>query len=181
MKLFISIFGKTETERRMKKLLCLALFLSLMLPSEGWSQVSFSRFKFKKDSPFGCCPGRKMTDTRFEVTGDRAVKYIRVHYWGVNQVGDAVSSDIVGAVNANAEHTKNRILNLTGPFEPGERYSRWASATFIYPMKVTAFPYHVEILYMDGDKESVPITRDNLDEYFPCIKEWIEVNVEDGY
>lgn len=88
------------------------------------AQVKFTKFQFNKDSPFGCCPGRKMTDTKSTIIGDKMVKYIRVYYYGVNQVGDAVSSDIVGAVNANVKHTKNRILDLTGPFEPGEKYSR---------------------------------------------------------
>lgn len=145
------------------------------------SQVSFSKFKFAKDSPFGCCPGRKMTDTKFSITSDMPIKYIRVHYYGINQVGDAVSSDIVGAVNANAEHTKHRILNLTGPFESGKKYSRWASGTFIYPMKVTAFPYLLEIIYMNGKKEEIDIKENNLKTYFPCIKKWINVNTEDGY
>lgn len=78
----------------------------------SYSQVSFSKFKFKKDSPFGCCPGRKMTDVKFKITSDKAIKYVRVYYYGVNQVGDAVSSDIVGAVNANVEHTKHRMIFL---------------------------------------------------------------------
>lgn len=122
-----------------------------------------------------------MTDAKFKITGEKAVKYVRVHYYGVNQVGDAVSSDIVGAVNANAKHTKYRILDLTGPFEPGKSYSRWASGTFWYPMKVTAFPYLVEIIYADGEKENIDITKDNLKEYFPGIKKWIDVNLEDGF
>lgn len=157
------------------------LILLLFTCSISYAQVSFSKFKFKKDSPFGCCPGRKMTDTKFKITGYDDIKYIRVYYYGVNQVGDAVSSDIVGAVNANAKHTKYYILNLTGPFVSGESYSRWASGTFIYPMKVTAFPYMIKITYLNGEEESIEITEGNIKTYFPCIKEWIDVNVTDGY
>ena len=58
-----------------------------------------------------------MTDVKFKITSDKAIKYVRVYYYGVNQVGDAVSSDIVGAVNANVEHTKHRMIFFTGPFE----------------------------------------------------------------
>ena len=145
------------------------------------AQVEFTKFKFAKDSPFGCCPGRKMTVTKFKITDDRDIKYIRVFYYGVNQVGDAVSSDIVGAVNANKEHTKIYILNLTGPYYSREKYSRWASGTFIYPMKVTAFPFRVEIIYMNGDEESIDITEENYKTIFPCIKKWIDVNVADGF
>lgn len=155
--------------------------LLLNIFNVAFSQVTFTKFKFKKDSPFGCCPGRKMTDTKFKITADKDVKYVRVWYHGVNQVGDAVSSDIVGAVNANAKHTKYRMVYFTGPFEPGKSYSRWASGTFIYPMKVTAFPYKVEVLYIDGSEEVINITEDNLHDFFPCIKEWINVNLADGY
>lgn len=163
----------------MKKILLLFMFVLGFL--NAGAQVKFTKFKFNRDSPFGCCPGRKMTDTKFAITGDKTVKYIRVYYYGVNQVGDAVSSDIVGAVNANVKHTKNKILDLTGPFEPGEKYSRWASGTFWYSLKVTAFPYMLEVVYMDGEKEIIDITEDNLKIYFPCIKKWINVNTKDGF
>lgn len=163
----------------MKKLIVLSLLACCF--SFVDAQVEFSKFKFKKDSPFGCCPGRKMTDTKYTITSDKAIKYIRVYYYGVNQVGDAVSSDIVGAVNANATHTKIRILDLTGPFKPGEKYSRWASGTFWYSLKVTAFPFKLEIIYMDGENQEIAITEDNLHTYFPCIKKWINVNTEDGF
>jgi len=163
----------------MKKIFIFCIFLSLISCINA--QVSFSKFKFKKDSPFGCCPGRKMTDTKFKITGYKDIKYIRVFYYGVNQVGDAVSSDIVGGVNANVKHTKYYILDLTGPFICGKSYSRWASGTFIYPMKVTAFPYMIKIIYMNGEEENVDITEKNLKTYFPGIKEWINVNTTDGY
>lgn len=153
-----------------------ALFLSA---GSCFCQVEFSKFKFKKDSPFGTFPTRKMTDTKFKITGDRALKYIRVHYYGVNQVNDAVSSDIYGAVNANKEHTKFRMIYFTGPFEPGENYSRWASGTFFYKMKVTAFPHTLELKYIDGEEVEIKITKENLSKFFPCLK-WIDVNLEDG-
>lgn len=164
----------------MKKIIC-TLFMLITFVSFTNAQVEFSKFTFKRDSPFGCCPGRKMTDSKFKITGKQDIKYIRVFYYGVNQVGDAVSSDIVGAVNANVEHTKNRILNLTGPFVSGKKYSRWASGTFIYPLDVTAFPYRLEIIFMNGDEEHIDITEENYKTYFPCIKKWINVNLNDGY
>lgn len=162
----------------MKKIVIAISFVIFALGCQA--QVTFSKFKFIKDSPFGCCPGRRATDVKFEVAGDRMVKYIRVLYVGVNQVGDAVSGDIVGAVNAGKEHTKNRILNLTGPFEPGQVYSRWASASFIYKLKVTAFPLEINIIYRDGEEEAIAITQENINTYFPKVK-WMEVNMEDGY
>lgn len=162
----------------MKQLIATIAFVLFAIGCNA--QVSFSKFKFIKDSPFGCCPGRKATDVKFEVTGERMIKYVRVLYVGVNQVGDAVSGDIVGAVNAGKEHTKNRILDLTGPFMPGETYARWASASFIYALKVTAFPLQINIIYKDGEEEVIRITQDNLATYFPRLK-WMDVNLEDGF
>ena len=81
-----------------------------------------------------------MTDVKFKITSDKAIKYVRVYYYGVNQVGDAVSSDIVGAVNANVEHTKHRmIFFFTGPFETNKTYSRWASGTFYLSIRSYSF------------------------------------------
>lgn len=161
----------------MKKMLLTVALVLFSLGSDA--QVSFQKFKFIKDSPFGCCPGRRATDTKFTITGDKMVKYVRVYYVGVNQVGDAVSSQIVGAVNANTEHTKHRYLDLTGPFEPRQSYSRWATASFIYPSKVTAFPIRIDLIYRDGSEEEIFIDDSNLKTFFPSLK-WMDVNLVDG-
>ena len=161
----------------MKYIAVITLFLLASMTC--FSQVSFSKFKFIKDSPFGCCPGRKATDVKFKVTGDKEVKYVRVLYVGVNQVGDAVSGQVAGAVNAGKEPLKHRYLDLTGPFSPGENYSRWASNSFLYPQKVTAFPLQIDIIYRNGTKEMVVITKENIKVFFPSVK-WMEVNMEGG-
>ena len=162
----------------MKKLFFL-LMMSIISMGVN-AQVEFKKFVFKQDRPFGCCPGRKMTDTKFTVTSTKAIKTIKVSYVGVDQVGDAVCSDIVGGVNANVKHTKNKIINITGPFEPGKSYGRWASATFYYPTKLTAFPQRITVDYMDRSKsDTINITKDNIEQYFPKIK-WMDVDYEHG-
>lgn len=162
----------------MKKNILIALLVAGISSSIS-GQVQFSKFKFKLDSPFGCCPTRKMTDSSFKITGNKQVKYIKVHYSGVNNVYDAVSSDIVGAVNANQEHTKYKIFMLTGPFEPKKKYSRYASASFYYPMKIVAFPSRIEIEYMDRTSDDIKITKENIHTFFPNV-EWMDVNYDDG-
>lgn len=162
----------------MKKVICLCLLMPFFIRS--FAQVSFSSFKFIKDSPFGCCPGRKGTTAKFKVTGEERLKYVWVYYYGINNLGDAVSSDIVGAVNANVEHTKNKAICMSGPFEPGKSYSRFASATFLYPDKVSAFPFQIKLIYFDSSEKIISITENNYKEYFPCIKKWIDVNLTDG-
>lgn len=163
----------------MKKIFVLAV-MAVMVAVAAEAQVVFSKFVFKQDRPFGCCPGRKMTDTKFKVTGDKAIKSMMVLYSGVDQVGDAVCSDIVGAVNANVKHTKNYFFHVVGPFEPGKKYGRWASGSFTYPMKVTAFPREIYIDYMDrSPSDTIIITRDNIGQYFPKVA-WMDVDYEHG-
>ena len=105
---------------------------------------------------------------------------MKVHYSGVDQVNDAVCSNIVGGVNANVKHTKYNISMYTGPFEPSKQYSLWSPAAFYYPTKLTAFPQLIEIDYMDGSSESITITKDNISTYFPKLS-WIDVDYEHGF
>lgn len=71
------------------------------------AQVEFSKFKLGKDEPFGHFPGRKMLDTKFKVTSDRALKYVFVDWYAVNAVGDVISG-----VN---EGIKKTTRNLSSP------------------------------------------------------------------
>lgn len=162
-----------------KKLILMALAVAMALDVSG--QVVFSKFVFKLDSPLGCCPGRKMTDAKFKVTSNKAIKTLDIEFVGVDQVGDAVCSDIVGAVNANVTHTKYKTMHNVGPFEPGKQYSRWTSGAFHYPTKLTAFPRRILIDYMDRSRsDTIDITRDNIGVYFPKIK-WMDVDYEHGF
>lgn len=146
-------------------------FLSLVfIPTSSEAQVAFSKFVFKLDSPFGMAPTRKMTDTKFKVTGDKTIKKFYVSYVGVDQVGDAVTCTI--------SRLKKKRLGFTGPFEPGKTYSPWASATFWYPLKLKAFPYLIEFEFMDGTKENIEIGKENINKYFTNIT-WQEVNYGD--
>ena len=162
----------------MKKYLLMALMALGCMSTDA--QVVFTKFKFIKDSPFGAFPTRKATDAKFKVTGDKTIKTMKVLYSGVDQVNDAVCSDIVGAVNANIKHTKYNYFMVTGPFEPGKTYSKWASGSFFYPTKVTAFPQEIFIDYMDKTSDTIRINKENISSYFPSIK-WIEVDYEHGF
>ena len=162
----------------MKKYLLLALMVLGCMSTDA--QVVFTKFKFIKDNPLGAFPTRKATDAKFKVTGDKTIKTMTVLYSGVDQVNDAVCSNIVGAVNANVKHTKYNCFMVTGPFEPGKTYSRWASGSFFYPTKVTAFPQNIYIDYMDRTSDTIRIVKDNISTFFPQIP-WIDVDYEHGF
>jgi len=162
------------------KIKMFTLLVMLLMGMSADAQVVFTKFKFIKDSPFGAFPTRKATDAKFKVTGDKTIKTMKVQYSGVDQVNDAVCSNIVGAVNANVKHTKYNFFMVTGPYEPGKTYSRWASGSFFYPTKVTAFPQEIYIDYMDRTSDTIRITKDNISTYFPSVK-WIDVDYEHGF
>ena len=158
----------------------LLLLFTLLFCMNANAQLEFTKFKFTKDSPFGAFPTRKGLDVKFKNTSEKDIKKFTVHYSGVDQINEAVCSDIVGAVNANVKHTKYRSLMFTGPFKAGKAQSSWTSAVFYYKQKVTAFPRKVDIVYMDNTEESIDITKDNIKQFFPCL-EWIEVDYEHGF
>lgn len=158
----------------------ISLFIMLLMGMSANAQVVFTKFKFIKDNPFGAYPTRKAIDAKFTVTGNKTIKTMMVHYSGVDQVNDAVCSNIVGAVNANVKHTKYKIFMVTGPYEPNNTYSRWASGSFFYPTKLTAFPQKIVIDYMDKTSDTIRVTKENISTYFPKLN-WIDVDYEHGF
>ncbi len=158
--------------------LIIALMLSvLVVPSNA--QVVFYKFKFTKDSPMGMAPTRKGLDMKIKNTSGRVIKKIIIDYSGVNDINEAVSSDIVGGVNANVKHTKYRRQSLTGPMQPGKTEKPWVSGAFWSRQRVQPFPQKVTVVYMDNSEDVIPITKENIKEVFPCL-EWIDVDYEHG-
>jgi len=163
----------------MKTKLMMVLTMLLLSMSTD-AQIVFSKFKFTKDSPFGAFPTRKGLDVKFKNTSGKTIKKFAIHYSGVDEINEAVCSEIVGAVNANVKHTKFRVINFTGPFESGKSKSSWTSAVFYYKLKVKAFPQKVDIVYMDNTEETIEVTKDNIKDVFPCL-DWIDVDYEHGF
>ena len=163
----------------MKKNLLFLVLLLMAFAMPMNAQVVFYKFKFTKDSPFGVAPTRKGLDVKFKNTSGRTIKKVSILYSGVNDINEAVSSDIVGGVNANVKHTKYRIQTLTGPIEPGKTPKTWISAAFWSRQRVQPFPQKVTVVYMDNSEDVIPITKENIKEVFPCL-EWIDVDYEHG-
>lgn len=143
------------------------------------AQVVFYKFKFTKDSPMGMAPTRKGLDMKIKNTSGMVIKKIIIDYSGVNDINEAVSSDIVGGVNANVKHTKYRRQSLTGPMQPGKTEKPWVSGAFWSRQRVQPFPQKVTVVYMDNSEDVIPITKENIKEVFPCL-EWIDVDYEHG-
>lgn len=142
------------------------------------AQVVFSKFKFHVADINNF--SKLQLEPKFKVTGEKGIKYVKVSFCPVNQVGDAVSDDIVGGVNANVEHTKFHTIIATGPFEKGKSYTKHFGPYYFYtPKKPTPFPHKLIIDYMGGGSDTIHITRENIGQYFPCLK-WVDVDYKSG-
>lgn len=160
----------------MKKLFLMAL-MAVVTVHQMQAQVTITKFKFGRDEPFGMFPGRKMIDMKFKNTSERPMKYLKVHYYAVNAVGDVVSGLDEGIRTPGEEYIKPKTLDCMGPFEPGKQYSRWASGVITTQQKGTiAVPYEVEIIWMQtNDTTRIRIDGGNIKQFFPK-NEWREYN-----
>ena len=158
----------------MKKMILMVLVAMMALTATA--QVEITKFKLNRDEPLGAFPGRKMIDMKFKNTSERPMKYLKVHYYAVNAVGDVVSGLDEGIRTPGKEYIKPKTLDCMGPFEPGKQYSRWASGVITTKQKGTiAVPYEVEIIWMQNDTTRIRINGENLHQYFPK-NEWREYN-----
>ncbi len=159
--------------------MCL-LLLGTFLSTDA--QVVFKKFKFIKDQPTfpTKAQGRRALDLTFYLEEGRQLKYVKIVYAGVNQVGDAICSDIYGAVNANTPFTLYKSLEIMGPFGYGKKKNgTWHRACFYSKLKdITAFPVRLELTYTDQKEPVViPITKENIGQFFPTVP-WMEVDYE---
>jgi hypothetical protein len=158
----------------MKKMILMVLVAMMALTATA--QVEITKFKLNRDEPLGAFPGRKMIDMKFKNTSERPMKYLKVHYYAVNAVGDVVSGLDEGIRMPGKEYIKPKTLDCMGPFEPGKQYSRWASGVITTKQKGTiAVPYEVEIIWMQNDTTRIKIDGSNLKQFFPK-NEWREYN-----
>ena len=145
----------------MKMLLLLAMML---VAHAAKAQVVFSTFKLKPTILYTS----KALHVSFTCDGDKKVKYVKVEWCAVNNVGD-VSQGVTAGVSL-------RTVSATGPFKPGKKYKRGALAAFIGVEKVRAMPVSITIEYMDGTDWEQDITKDNYQQFFPNLK-WIDFTV----
>ena len=142
------------------------------------AQVVFSKIKFHVAVITDFT--QQQLETKFKVTSERPIKYVTVGWAAVNEVGDAISDDVVGGVNANVEPTKYHNIIHTGPFKKGQsKTSHFGIYHFHSGKRHKVMPYRLTIEYMGGGKEVIDITKDNIKTFFPCVK-WIDVDYKSG-
>lgn len=160
----------------MKKVLLAVMAFAMTMSANA--QVQFSKFKFYVADIMDF--SHLQLETKFKVTSERNLKYVHVYFTPVNNVGDAIVTEIRGAVNANTTHTKYKHIYATGPFESKKSYTKHFDPYYISGKKPTPFPYKVVVDYMGGGSDTISITKDNLKTYFPSLK-WIDVDYKSGF
>lgn len=149
----------------MKKIFRMTMLLAMMTVAHtANAQVVFSTFKLKPTILYTS----KALNVGFTCDGEKKVKYVKVEWCAVNEVGDVS----VGMT----PNLQLRKVSATGPFDTNKKYKRVANAAFIGVEKVHAMPVSVCIEYMDGTDWEQDITKDNYLQYFPNLK-WIDFTV----
>ena len=149
----------------MKKSIKMMLLLAMMLVAHAAkAQVVFSTFKLKPTILYTS----KALHVSFTCDGEKKVKYVKVEWCAVNNVGDVSQGMTTGL--------QLRKVSATGPFKPGKKYKRGALAAYIGVEKVRAMPVSICIEYMDGTDWEMDITKDNYQKFFPNLK-WIDFTV----
>jgi hypothetical protein len=149
----------------MKKSIKMMVLLAMMLVAHTVkAQVVFSAFKLKPTILYTS----KALYASFTCDGEKKVKYVKVEWCAVNEVGDVS----VGMT----PNLQLRKVSSTGPFDPHKKYKRVANAAFIGVEKVHAMPVSICIEYMDGTDWEQDVTKDNYQQFFPNLK-WIDFTV----
>ena len=149
----------------MKKSMKMMMLLAMMLVAHAAkAQVVFSTFKLKPTILYTT----KALHAGFTCEGEKKVKYVKVDWCAVNNVGDVSQGMTTGL--------QLRTVSATGPFKPGKKYKRVAETAFIGVEKVHAMPVSICIEYMDGTDWEQDITNENYQKFFPNLK-WIDFTV----
>ena len=149
----------------MKKSIKMMMLLAMILVAHtANAQVVFSTFKLKPTILYTS----KALHVSFTCDGEKKVKYVKVEWSAVNEVGD-VSVGMTSGLQL-------RTVSATGHFDTNKKYKRVANAAFIGVEKVHAMPVSICIEYMDGTDWEQDITKDNYQQFFPNLK-WIDFTV----
>lgn len=151
----------------MKKTILLIILLLFTLGMSAQDcEIEFSKFKLEWYSIMGIRGGDgQRLKLTFKNISDKTLKYVSVHYWGINAVND---------VEKDQFNRKEFIVNSTGPFNPGKQSKLEVEIALFHPNLLRAYPFKLIITYMNGDEKEIEINKDNISKIFPCL-EYVEI------
>lgn len=147
------------------------LLMVMMAMGSVWGQeIVFSSFKLKKNPYVSMVKGLNISFTHKKI--DQQLKYVRVQFYVVNEVGDAIDGQ-VSALDKTRTNIFLKGARVVGPMPTGKKRYCNMDAVVVTNLPVTAIPKYVTITYMDNTEKVIEITRENYAQYFPKLK-WID-------
>lgn len=143
-------------------------YLLLVIALPAISQVKFDMFKFKRYGTPLIKSNWLILNMNYKITSDKKIRYFELYYAGVNEKDDAVYDEI--------RQTPVLCSKGQGPYHPRETYRRYNNHGFWYGGKIKPFPLKITIYYADLSEEDIYITKDNIEELFPCVK-WRDIYI----
>lgn len=130
---------------------------------DGKPLVVFSKFKLDWYSVMGMRGGGdgQRLKLAFKNKSNKSLKYVNVHYWAINAVND-ITTDKFGR--------KEFRVDCTGPFTPENQTKLEVQIALFHPNLLRAYPYQVDITFMDGEEIEIEINKDNIKWVFPCLE-----------
>ena len=146
----------------MKKILLVLLLILATSVNAQNSPVKFTRFKLSWFNVLGFTGGGdgQTLKLKFKNQSGKQIKYINVKYYAINSVND---------ITADKFNRSKFVVNCTGPFDDGDTKSLQVDIALFHPNLLIAYPYKVDIDYMDGECQEVEITKNNISSFFPKI------------
>lgn len=145
-----------------------SFFVGLVNAQNVPCDVVFSKFKLEWFNIMGIRGGGngQRLKLTFKNTTDKVLKYVTVHYWAINAVND-IETDQFGR--------KEFSVNCTGPFQPNKINKLEVQIALFHPNLLTAYPYQLDITYMDSEEKEIKINKNNISLIFPSV-EFINMN-----
>lgn len=137
------------------------------------AQVVFNKWKVKH----WVYQAYHLLEVQYTVTSEKPIKYMTYGFYGVNEVGDAVMSQ-VKVMDPTPVGYYEKKVKATGPFEPGKKYKRFCDPAFFTPIKIVLLPSSLKFEYMDGTEEEIEITAENVKQFFPTVQ-WVDYKKTD--
>lgn len=151
----------------MKKAIILTMFLALAIGVIAQEyDIQFSKFKLEWFSIMGFkSGGGQRLKCNFTNLSKNPLKYVVVHYWAINAVND-IETEQFGR--------RDFSVKFTGPFPYKKNIKQEVEIALFHPTLLRAYPYKIELTFMDDEEKEIEITEGNISTIFPGI-EYIKI------
>lgn len=148
----------------MKKIFVLLIFILFVLGINAQEyDIQFSKFKLEWFNVMGFRGGGngQRLKLTFKNLSGTAIKYVTVHYWALNSVGD---------IETDQFNRKEFSTKCTGPFVPKKSNKLEVEIALFHPTLLMAYPNKVEIIFMNDEEKEIEINKDNIGNIFPTVE-----------